>query len=265
MGFAGGERGNELVEILQALGADADFVRLGIATRQCVTVIDRGTGMTTELVEESAPVPDDCYGKLRGMVVRRLPHCRALVLSGTITPGGPVQFYRECVELANKAGCLAIVDAKGAPLKEALKASPGLVKPNRAELAATVGTELPDEIAVMDAMRRLHKRGARRVVVTDGNGPVLAFDGQQFWRIRPPKIEAVNPIGSGDAFTAGLVWRLVDGDDLGEACRWGAAAGSANALSLMPGELNSSETTSLAAETTAEPIQVEPRLLPGVP
>jgi tagatose 6-phosphate kinase len=56
----------------------------------------------------------------------------------------------------------------------------------------------------------------------------------------------VNPIGSGDAFTAGVVLRLLRGDDLGEACRWGAAAGAANALTPQPGELNRGDATRLA-------------------
>jgi tagatose 6-phosphate kinase len=47
----------------------------------------------------------------------------------------------------------------------------------------------------------------------------------------------VNPIGSGDAFTAGLVASLLRGDDLGEACRWGAATGAANALTIMAGDV----------------------------
>jgi fructose-1-phosphate kinase PfkB-like protein len=58
----------------------------------------------------------------------------------------------------------------------------------------------------------------------------------------------VNPIGSGDAFTAGLIWRLVRGDDLGEACRWGSAAGTANALTAMAGEVNRADVDRLAPE-----------------
>jgi tagatose 6-phosphate kinase len=85
-------------------------------------------------------------------------------------------------------------------------------------------------------MRSLHERGAQNVVVTAGKEPTIAFDGKSFWRIVGPDIRAVNPIGSGDAFTAGLAFRLVQGDDLGEACRWGSAAGAANALTLMAGE-----------------------------
>jgi len=148
------------------------------------------------------------------------------------------------------------VDAQGAPLILALPAAPGLVKPNRAELAATVGRKLADQAALLAAMRELHERGAQRVVVTAGEDPVLAFDGARSWRMTPPRIQALNPIGSGDAFTAALAWRLLRGDDLGEACRWGGAAGAANALSLLPGELERADVERLAAEVTVE-------LLPG--
>ena len=90
----------------------------------------------------------------------------------------------------------------------------------------------------MSAMRELCERGAQRVVVTAGKEPALAFDGRSFWRVQAPRIDAVNPIGSGDAFTAGLVWRLLRGEDLGEACRWGSATGAANALTMMAGEVH---------------------------
>jgi tagatose 6-phosphate kinase len=86
------------------------------------------------------------------------------------------------------------------------------------------------------------------VIVTAGREPALAFDGKIFRRIVSPRIKAVNPIGSGDAFTAGVVWRLLRGDDLGEACRWGAAAGAANALTPLPGELNRKDVNRLAKE-----------------
>jgi sugar/nucleoside kinase (ribokinase family) len=67
-------------------------------------------------------------------------------------------------------------------------------------------------------------------------------------------VKAVNPIGSGDAFTAALVWRLLRGEGLGEACRWAAAAGAANALTLMPGEVEGAEVERLAGSVRVEPV-----------
>ncbi len=248
-GFIGGSRGEEVKSVLQGKGIERDFLPVAPPTRQCITVIDQSTASITELVQESHPIADAEYVKLTAHIRRRLPGCRAVVMSGTITPGGPDHFYSDCVRLAREAGTMPVVDAKGRLLTEALKAKPALVKPNRAELATTIGCELPDETAVVSAMRQLAERGAERVVVTAGSQPTLAFDGAKLWQIIPPPIEAINPIGSGDAFTAAVVWRLLLGEHLGEACRWGAAAGAANALSLMPGELTLPDVQRLAAQT----------------
>jgi tagatose 6-phosphate kinase len=251
-GFLGGDRGREVELALSARGINQEFIWVEAKTRQCITVIDQAAGTVTELVEESRPVVPDDYGRLWGIIQRWAPKSGALVMSGTITPGGPSNFYFECARLAREVGALPIVDAQGPVLIEALKAQPELVKPNRAELAATVGYELRDEAAVLAAMREVHQRGARCVVVTAGKAQTLAFDGQTAWRIRSPMVTALNPIGSGDSFTAGLVWRLVRGDDLGEACRWASAAGAANTLSLMAGEVDPQDVERLAGEVAVE-------------
>lgn len=247
-GFLGGDRGEFLRAALAGEGIESDFVTVTTRTRQCLTVIDEAAGTQTELVEESRPVEPADFDKLNAAIRRHVPECQAMVLSGTIVTGGPVNLYFDCTQLAERVGALSVVDAHGAALIEALKAKPGLVKPNRSELAATVGRELKDDAEAMKAMRELCERGAQRVAVTAGKEPSLAFDGKNFWRLVTPQIRAMNPIGSGDAFTAGLVSRLVHGDDLGEACRWGAAAGAANALTMMTGEVNLEDMEQLARQ-----------------
>jgi tagatose 6-phosphate kinase len=253
-GFLGGDRGEFLRVALMEKGIESDFVTVSTWTRQCLTMIDESAGTHTELVEESHPVKPADFDKLRAVVRRRVSECWAVVMSGTIVTGGPANWYFDCTQLAEQAGVLSVVDAQGTALIEALKARPGLVKPNRSELAATVGRELKDDAGVMRAMRELCERGAQRVVVTAGKEPALAFDGKVFWRIVMPPIEVMNPIGSGDACTAGLVLRLARGDDLGEACRWGAAAGVANALTLMPGEVDMEDVKRLVREVEVRKI-----------
>ena len=245
-GFLGGDRGEFLQATLVERSIESDFVTVSTRTRQCLTVIDESAGTQTELVEESRPVEPADFIRLMAVIRRRVAECRAVVMSGTIVSGGPIGLYFDCTRLAENAGAFSVVDAQGTALIEALKAKPALIKPNRSELAATVGRELGDDADVMKAMRELGERGAQRVVVTAGKEPVLAFDGKDFWQIVTPQIRAVNPIGSGDAFAAGLVSHLLRGDDLGEACRWGAAAGAANALTLLPGELSLDDMKQLA-------------------
>ena len=253
-GFLGGQRGEFMRAAMAEKKIESDFVTVRAPTRQCITVIDEAAGTHTELVEESRPVTPADFKKFMAVVRRRITGCRAVVMSGSIASGAPVTLYRDCARLAENAGAISVVDAQGAALTEALKAKPGLVKPNRPELAATVGRALKSDADVMRAMRELCERGAQRVIVTAGREPALAFDGNIFRRIITPRIQVVNPIGSGDAFTAGVVWRLLRGDDLGEACRWGAAAGAANALTPMPGELNRKDVERLVKKVRVQRI-----------
>jgi 1-phosphofructokinase family hexose kinase len=252
VGFAGGPRGQSLREMLDARSIETDFVTVAAHTRQCVTILDQEGGAQTELIEEGPPVsPADCE-RLRALLRSRIKASRAVVMSGSLAAGAPADLYLEAARLALEAGVLCLLDAQGAPLALALAARPGLVKPNRAELAATVGRLLEDETQVMAGMRELCRRGAQRVVVTAGREAALAFDGQSFWRIHPPPVRVVNPIGCGDAFAAALVWRMLRGDDLEEACRWAAAAGAANATTLMPGEVERAEVERLAPAVSLE-------------
>jgi tagatose 6-phosphate kinase len=252
VGFLGGDRGEHLRALLEAQGIELEFVKVAPRTRQCITLLDTSAGTHTELVEESQPVVPADYEALMGVIRRRVKGCRAVVMSGTITPGGPADLYFQGTQMAHAAGALPVVDAQGAALLEALRAKPALVKPNRPELAATLGRELKDEAAVRSAMRELCERGAQRVVITAGKDPALAFDGRSWWRVHAPRIEATNPIGSGDAFAAGLVWRLMRGENLGEACRWASAAGAANALTAQAGEVRRNDVERLVAEVRVE-------------
>jgi len=254
VGFAGGDRGDFLCAALRKAGIEQDFVRVAARTRQCATVIDESAGTQTELVENSEPVQPGDFARLIEIIRRHLPNCRAMVMSGTIAPGGADDFYAQCVRMAHEVGAISVVDAQGVSLFEALRERPALVKPNRRELAKTVGHELTDDVSVMWAMRELVERGAQRVVVTAGKEPTLAFDGKAFWRIAAVPVLAVNPIGAGDSFTAGVVWRWLRGENLEEACRWGSALGAADALTLMPGEVNRADVERLVLATKAERI-----------
>ena len=167
-GFLGGERGEFLRAVMAEKQIESDFVTVRAPTRQCITVIDESAGTHTELVEESRPVTPADFKKFMAIVRWRIAGCRAVVMSGTIASGGPANLYYDCTRLAEDAGALSVVDAQGAALTGALKAKPALVKPNRPELAATVGRELKSEADVMRAMRELHERGAQRVIVTAG-------------------------------------------------------------------------------------------------
>src|SRR5205823_5640797 len=128
------------------------------------------------------------------------------------------------------------------PLREALAMGPVLVKPNRSELARTLEMRIEDDDALKAAIQKL---GATWAVVTMGKEGAVISNGKKFWRIRPPEIRVVSAIGSGDAFAAGLAAAIVDGADVPEAARLGAAAAAANAMVPVAGFLRREDVETL--------------------
>ena len=92
--------------------------------------------------------------------------------------------------------------------------------------------------SLFGAAESLLTKGASGLLVTDGAQPAHLFNDRKQWQIQPPKVDAINPVGSGDAVTAGMIVALDQGASIREAVRLGMACGAANALQLMCGILD---------------------------
>jgi tagatose 6-phosphate kinase len=74
-------------------------------------------------------------------------------------------------------------------------------------------------------------------VITDGAKAVHVTDGlsRRPLLIKPPRVKAKNPIGSGDAMLAGIAVDLLRGKPMVAAVWLGVACGAANVMTSEPG------------------------------
>lgn len=228
-------KGTNVARVLRTLGsdvvlagfADADFARAlpgikcafvpGTRIRTCQTLV---AGEVTELVEEAAPISPAQWRAFFARFQKLVAGARLVVISGKLPPRAPVDVYEKLV----RCGVPVIIDSQGEPLVRAVKAGVLLAKLNEEELAATPGL-----------------RGAPNLVVTAG-AKGARFGG---WTFRPPRIKMLNPVGSGDAMTAGIAHALAAGQSVVEAVRLGVACGAANALTLTPGTVSRRDVRSI--------------------
>ena len=251
-GFLGGDSGKFIRNDLAACGVAHDFLTVTPATRMCITVIDRSTNHATELVEESKEVEKPAWAKLRTRVAELLPKAKLMVLSGSLTPGAPQDFYAWCINRAHDSAIHSILDAAGEPLNRALASRPLVVKPNRSELARSLDTPIESDAAFRDAIKQLIALGPQWAIVTAGADPVTVSDGDHFWRITPPRVNAISPIGSGDALAAGIASALSRGQKLPDAARLGVACGVANAMTDRAGHLHADEVAQILEQARLE-------------
>lgn len=227
----GGMTGQQIQDNFAQRGIPARWLSTGAATRVCTTILDEVTGETTELVENSSPLSEaelDAYAEAFAEESRA---ASIVVLSGSLPQGTPANYFRRLLE---RTPAKAILDVRGRELIECLPMRPLLVKPNREELAATVGRSLETNDDVATAMSELRSLGAEWVVVSDGPAPLLALGPDGMHRIEPPRVKVINPIGCGDALCAELALQIECGTPVMEAIRIAVTGASRRASELLP-------------------------------
>lgn len=232
---AGGHTGRQLREEFQSDGIPAEWIKTAADTRVCTTILDRATGVTTELVEETVAITTAELESFREAFTRHSAQAEMIVISGSFPAGAPETL---CGNLLNGVTAPAVLDIRGGQLLGALETGPLLVKPNREELAVTLGVAAIDDDDLPEAMRSLNRRGAKWVVVTQGAGDVWVTSTSETHRLATPQTEVVNPIGCGDCFTAGVVYGIQKGSAMIDAVRFGIAAATCNLRTSRPARLD---------------------------
>jgi fructose-1-phosphate kinase PfkB-like protein len=155
---------------------------------------------------------------------------QALALSGSSPSPATHGLYSDLVALGRARRVPVFLDTYGPALEAIWGFWPDVLQLNRREAGQHLGTPRPDDAAVFGLLDSWARHGVRLGVVTDGPGPVLARTRGGRLRASPPRIDPVNPIGSGDCLLAGLADAWLAGADPEAMLRRGLACAVANAL-----------------------------------
>lgn len=240
-GFAGGASGQNLLRSLLLEGLEHNFVFIQGETRVNLTVRDQKSGRVTRILEPGPVIDKKDLASFRHKYQRLVTQSDWVVLSGSTIGGTPVDFYRELVTLGRKAANKVIVDTSAGDLLAALKGKPYLVKVNRQEAQSVLKSPLRNRKQLRNALKKLLSLGSQRVIISLGAQGAVATDGKIFCCAMCPKVKVLNTIGSGDALTAGFVYAFSQGSRFCDALAFGVAAGTANTLTSVPGDLDRSQ------------------------
>jgi 1-phosphofructokinase family hexose kinase len=247
LGPLGGGTGDFVAAAALAEGLQAVWTRIAGETRTSVIIV--GDGGEATVINEPGPVlsPEE-WARLVALVAAEAQAADAVCISGSLPPGCPPGGAGRLVAAAAAQHRPVWVDASGDPLAAAVAAAPFGVKINAEEASALLGRPFVTASGAPQAARAILARGPRRAVVTLGAGGAVLADEEGCWRAHAPAIAAVNPVGSGDAFLAGLLKGFAEGRGCADALRLAVACGAANALRQREraGDLDPATVTDLA-------------------
>ena len=251
-GFVGGNNGCLLCELLDADGIEHDFVHIESETRCCVNVLEPN-GRSTEFLEPGRPVGGEEVARMREKVTEIAARADVVTFNGSVPAGAGMDIYRELVSVVRAAGKPAILDTSGTLLVNSLEARPTMIKPNTDEIQAILGRKPESIDEIIAAAREVHEKcGIEKVVVSlGGEGSVMACE-EGVFRGRAPKIDVVNPVGSGDTMVGAFAVAIARGMSVEEQLAYAMSCASANCLSASTGHFDMAVADELRASTSVE-------------
>lgn len=240
----GRDNGELFMSLARMDGLEVIPVWTGGNVRYCYTLIEENSGCITELVVGEPVLPSDTppVEIFRAELDARLRCTDFLVIAGSIPAPWPEGIYSSLIATARTAGIPVLADFQGAELRRCLDSTvPDIIKINAQEFIATLTDLDPSAVIRDDELGDLVASTSRShgctIIVTRGlastvcgtSGPVRYFP------VTP--VTAVNTIGCGDAFNAGVVHTLLAGGKLEQAVEEGHRCASANARSIRPGSV----------------------------
>lgn len=247
----GGSTGQAIAQEFAGRGVHARWVQTDAPTRVCTTLLAQADERATEIVENARPLRPSEVRACAEAFVELAQAATVVVWTGSQPPGVPIEFVRE---LLARVHVPALLDIRGPELQAALPGRPLLVKPNREELAATLGRPLETEADVLAAAQEVRERGAQWVLVSQGAGAALLVGSGARYRVHSLRVQrVVNPIACGDCLAAGIAWGLSQGESVASAVQLGVAAAAANAATLLPARLDPVQVRAASRRVELEP------------
>jgi fructose-1-phosphate kinase PfkB-like protein len=213
-GFAGGATGDLLADLAAADGMEPAFVRIAARTRIGFIAIDPERGGSTAVLENGFAVTPAEVGGMMQRFRSLLAGVDLVLVGGSVPHENCNGLYRQVLDACALGGVPCWVDSYGVAMDEALAGAhpPALSKPNKQEYGK--GRKwLPS--------RELH--------LTNGSEEIKVRHPEGRWRVIPPTVKQLNPVGSGDCYLAALAHARLSGLPIEEQLRYAAAAGAANA------------------------------------
>lgn len=229
LGFVGGFTGEEILRQLKTQGVQNHFIKVaeGNSRINVKLINEEGTEINGQgpwiSAEEEERLLEQFEQAEEGDIV---------ILSGSIPPSLPQDWYLKVMEILNQKQVLVILDTAGDSLLKAAEYAPFLIKPNHYELGQLFGVDLVSRQEVIPYGRKLQKMGFRNVLISlAGEGAVLLTEDGQVFTAEAPQGILQNSVGAGDAMVAGFVAGWLENEDYTWAFQMAVAAGSASAFS----------------------------------
>ncbi|MBI1937640.1 MAG: 1-phosphofructokinase [Ignavibacteriales bacterium] len=227
--FIGGGSGKIFRHILSEGQIDFNLVQTKSETRSANLIIDESNNSLTTFFGTNSNVSKEEADEFKQKLDKMIHNSSIIVFSGSSPCEETDDIFPYGIELANRYDKISVLDTYGSHLQNCIEATPTVIHNNTSEVEETFGIQLKTEKEKLDYLDQLYRKGIKLAFLTDGANETYASKFDFHYKIVSPKISVIDSAGSGDAFTAGIVYGLESSLVFDEFSKIAAALGSANA------------------------------------
>ncbi|MGL4106968.1 1-phosphofructokinase [Clostridium sp. LP20] len=228
-GFLGGKTGEFIEGKLKEYKINQDFIKINGDTRECLAIITEDLTQT-EILEPGPKVSIEEQDEFLKKYKDLIKDSEVVVASGSVPQNVSKDFYGKLIGIAKENRKKFLLDTSGELLSEGIKGKPFFIKPNKDEIQGLTGRRIEDDKDVIEEIKKFQESGIELVVISLGSKGSIAGYGGKFYKVNIPKVQAVNPVGSGDSYVGGVAVALQRGYEIEELLRYASACGTANAV-----------------------------------
>jgi 1-phosphofructokinase family hexose kinase len=242
LSFMSGKNGALLEEIIRAYGITPDTVWVEGETRVSFVIAEAKHRRVSHIKVGELIVRPEHVLTLLERYTERLKATGFVILAGSIPSCVPADLYLELTRLAHAVGAPVLIDSRGAAVVNTLSSPPEILKQNWDEFNSTFGCDTTTLEELQAAASQVQvKYSLNALVITCGVAGIVAVKPGTSYRVIVPPQAAINAAGAGDAASAGLAWRLSEGDSWEVALKWCGAISAAAVLTEATGEVKKGE------------------------
>lgn len=252
-GPLGGHAGRLLAELAEREGLAGAWTWAEGETRTC-TIIVEDDGESTGIYEPGQPLDAAAWARLCADVLREAREAEGVCICGSLPPGISAAMLAELIAALREGGAQVWVDTSGPALEAAAAAHPHALKVNAEEAGAMLGCAIRSPEDAGQAASALRARGVETAVITLGGAGAVLSSAEGAWHASAPAVQAISAVGSGDAFLAGMLHAIGQGQPPAQALRVAVAAGAANAAALGVAQFTDQQVRALAQSARLTPL-----------
>ena len=242
LGIVGGHTGRFIIEELRREQIPHDMAWTKNETRRSSTLILSGQMQTTVVLDSGSSVEPEAGDALSHKIQDYAAHTRYLVLTGSLPPPLPSNYYADIVQQAiNQPQLEVCLDCSGEALRLAVEAGAHMIKVNLSEFQLSFCSGKSWDIShVAQTFSYLEKKGLKVLVITLGRDGAIIFPaGRAPFRVITRRVDHwVKTAGAGDTFMAAMLLGLNRGNSMESAMAYASAAAAAQLQQVVCGQLN---------------------------